>query len=99
MPHESTSKPPGLLSSSPTGIVAALSLGAGFIALVSLVFELLTHGWLANAADLGVSYLSLPMGVAAVVLAALTARRDWRLALPGLALGAVYWVAYLLLIV
>jgi hypothetical protein len=93
---QAKSKPPALFSSKPTALLAALTAGTGAIALASIGVEVWTDQWLAKAADLGVAFMSAPLGVATLVLAALTARSNVRWAVPGFVLAVAYWVIFAL---
>ena len=87
-------KPPGLWSSNPTGLLALLAAGTGAIALGSMGVEIFTDQWLAQTADLGVAFVSAPMGIATIVLAALTARQNALWSAPGFVLGFAYWIIF-----
>lgn len=93
-PHEG---PPGLFSSSPYAILAFLSIGTGLVALGSLGLEVLTDRWLAQNIDLQVKFLSLPLGVATLIIGGLTAIEKPRWAAPGIALGLAYLLGHVLL--
>lgn len=90
-------KPPGLFSSNPTALLASLAAGTGAIALASIGVELWTDQWLAETADLGVAFMSAPLGVATLVLAALTARSNALWSTPAFVMGAAYWLIFALL--
>jgi hypothetical protein len=92
--QQAKSKPPALFSSNPTALLALLTTGTGAIALASIGVEVWTDQWLAQTADLGVAFMSAPLGVATLVLAALTARSNVRWAVPGVVLGLAYWVIF-----
>jgi hypothetical protein len=94
--QQASNKPPALFSSKPTALLAFLTAGTGAIALASIGVEVWTDQWLAATADLGVAFMSAPLGVATVVLAALTARTNVKWAVPGLVMGAVYWAIFVL---
>lgn len=82
---------PGLFSSSPYAILALLAGGTGVVAVGSLGLEILTDRTMAQTMDLGISYLSLPLGIATLLLAGLTAADKPRWAAPSLVLGFVYF--------
>lgn len=88
-------KPPGLMSSNPVGALALLAVGTGLIALVSIGVEVWTDQALARAFDLGVAFVSAPLGAATAILAALTARNNLKWALPALACAVVYWLLFI----
>jgi hypothetical protein len=96
MTESTNDKPPALFSSHPTALLALLAAGTGVIALASIGVELLTDQSLAQSAQLGVSFVSLPLGVATIVLAALTARANIKWSLPALAFGLAYWAIFLI---
>ncbi len=87
-------KPPGLFSSNPTAILALLAAGTGVIALASLGVEVWTDGGLAQSAALGVDFVSAPLGIATLVLAALTARTNALWAGPAFVFGVAYWIIF-----
>lgn len=89
-------EPPGLMSSSPVGALALLAVGTGFIALVSLGVEVWTGQALAKTFDLGVPFISAPLGVGTVIMAALTAKNSPKFALPSIICGALYWLIFML---
>ncbi len=83
-----------LFESFPHGTLAMMSVGAGLIAVVTLMMELVTNQLHAGALDLAFGFVSVPMGVATMVLAGLMARVNLRYALPALVLGVGYWVTF-----
>lgn len=87
-------KPPGIMSSNPTASLALLAVGTGVIALVSIGVEVWTGQTLAQNADLGVAFVSAPLGVATLLLAALTARKNSLWALPALICAIAYWSVF-----
>lgn len=89
-------KSPGLLSANPTAALALLAAGTGMVALVSLGIEILTGAAMARAANLGVAYLSAPLGVATLVLAGLSARQRPLWALPAVIMCVIYWALFAL---
>ena len=95
-PKPTGKKLEGLFGSYPTGTLTLMSVGAGLIAVVTLVMEILTSQIHAQALELSFAFVSVPMGVATMILAGLVARMNWRYALPALSFGVVYWVTYLL---
>ena len=84
-----------LFGSFPHATLALMAAGSGFIAVTTLFFEMYTAQIHAMALEMPVAFVSLPMGVATMILAGLTARQSWKHALPALAFGALYWVTYL----
>lgn len=95
-PHPPVKKPEGLFGSYPNATLALMSAGAGVIAVVTLMMEILTSQIHAEALELSFAFVSLPMGVATMVLAGLVARTNWRYALPALGFGSAYWMTYLI---
>lgn len=89
-------KPPGLFSSNPTALLASLAAGTGAIALASIGVELWTEQWLAQTADLGVAFMSAPLGIATLALAVLTARSNASWSAPAFAMAAAYWLIFAL---
>lgn len=87
-------KPPGLFSSNPTALLALLATGTGAIAVAALGLEIWTGAKLAGLADMGVPFVSAPLGVATFVLAALTARSNALWSVPAFVLGAAYWIIF-----
>ncbi|MGM0558877.1 MAG: hypothetical protein ACQEVA_20990 [Myxococcota bacterium] len=85
---------PGLFSSSPYAILALLGSGTGCVAVGSIGLEILTDRWLAQTMDLGVTYLSLPLGIATLVLGGLTAADKQLWAVPSLLFGLVYFLLF-----
>lgn len=83
-----------LFGSYPQATLAFMAAGCGFIAVATLFLELMTSRVLAVALEMPIAFLSLPMGVATMILAGLTARTSWKHAAPALAFGAVYWVSF-----
>lgn len=65
--------------------------GAGVIALVTLAGEIQTRQLPAELVGFERGFVSVPLGVATLLLAALAARTDLRYALPAALLGFVYW--------
>lgn len=86
--------PPSLFDSNPNGVAAAAAAGAGIIALGTIGVEILTDRWLARTLDLGIGFVSLPMGLTASLVGGLVCRLDLRSALPALTLAAVYWALF-----
>lgn len=84
-----------LFESFPHGTLAFMSVGCGLIAVATLFMEILTHQIHAIALGLPFGFISLPMGVATMVLAGLMARTNLKYALPSLLFGISYWVTYL----
>lgn len=84
-----------LFESYPHVTLAMMGVGCGFIAVVTLLMEVLTSQVHALVLELPVHFVSLPMGVATMVLAGLVARANWRYALPVLGFGTAYWLTYL----
>ncbi|MFW5967370.1 MAG: hypothetical protein ACOCV2_07625 [Persicimonas sp.] len=91
-----TKSPPGLFSSHASGLLIALAIGTGVIALGTLFVELMTDRSLAKLLPFGVDFISAPLGAATVVLAALIARTDRLWSAAVFALGAAYWIAFLI---
>lgn len=84
-----------LFESFPHGTLALMGAGCGFIATTTLFMELFTSQIHATALEMQIPFISLPMGVATMVLAGLTARANKKYALPALVFGIVYWMTYL----
>lgn len=89
-------KPPGLWSSNPTGLLAILAAGTGAIALGSIGVEIWTDQSLAQMANVGVAFVSAPLGLATLVLSALTARSNALWAAPGFVFALAYWIIFAL---
>ncbi len=84
-----------LFESYPHATLAMMAAGCGFIAVTTLMMEVLTSQIHALVLELPVHFVSIPMGVATMVIAGLVARTNWKYALPALGFGVVYWVTYL----
>ncbi|MBA2661527.1 MAG: hypothetical protein H0U74_04485 [Bradymonadaceae bacterium] len=84
----------GLFAAFPHGTLAALAAGTGAIAVFTMLIELFTQQSMARAMAFEISFISLPLGVATMILAALTARHRMIYALPALLLGIAYWSLY-----
>ncbi len=84
-----------LFESFPHGTLALMGAGCGFIATTTLFMELWTAQILATALEMPIPFISLPMGVATMILAGLIARTNKKYALPTLAFGVTYWMTYL----
>ena len=93
---EASEAVPGLFSSSPYAILALLAAGTGVVALGSLGLEVATDRGLAKSVDIGVKYISLPLGIATLILSGLTAVERPKWASPSLLLGVVYFLVFLL---
>ncbi|QDG52473.1 hypothetical protein FIV42_17535 [Persicimonas caeni] len=89
-------KPPGLWSSKPTALLATLAAGTGAIALGSIGVEIWTDQSLAQTASLGVAFVSAPLGLATLVLSALTARSNMVWSAPGFVFALAYWTIFAL---
>jgi len=77
----------------PTARLAFAAAGAALIALATLSVEIWTARFSARIIGFERGFLSMPLGATALVLAALTARTNWRYAAPAVLLGLVYWLA------
>ncbi len=88
-----------LFESFPYETLALMGAGGGAIAVTTLFLELYTSQIHAVALEMSIPFVSLPMGVATMILAGLTARANWKYALPALAFGLTYWVTYLVWLV
>lgn len=88
-----------LFESFPHTTLAMMAAGSGVIAVVTLIMEILTSQAHAMALALPLHFVSLPMGVATMILAGLVARANWRYALPALGLGVIYWSTYVVWLV
>ena len=84
-----------LFEAFPHGTLAMISIAAGMIAVTTLAMEIATQQLHAAALDLSLGFVSVPMGVATMILAGLMARTSVRMALPALLLGVTYWVTFL----
>lgn len=91
--------PENLFESYPHATLALMSAGCGFIAVTTLFIELWTTRAHALMLDIPVSFISVPIGVATVVLAGLVARENWKYAVPAIALGGIYWLSHLIWII
>lgn len=89
-------KPPGLWSSEPTALLATLAAGTGAIALGSIGVEIWTDQALAQTSNVGVAFVSAPIGLATLVLAALTARSNTLWSAPGFVFALAYWITFAL---
>ena len=76
--------------------LAAMAAGAGFIAVATITVEILSGGLPARFLGFHGGFVSLPMGAAAPILAALTSRQRLGFAAPALALSALYWLLFAL---
>jgi hypothetical protein len=83
-----------LFESFPHGTLALMGIAAGVIAVTTLAMEILTERLHAGVLELAFGFVSVPMGVATMILAGLMARTHLKLALPALFLGLAYWVTY-----
>ena len=72
--------------------LALMAAGCGFIAVITLLIEVFTAQTHAMALEIPVQFLSLPLGVATMILAGLVARTNWKYAIPALGFGATYWI-------
>lgn len=86
--------PPGVMSSNPEAALALLAAGTGAIALVSIAVEVWTGQSMARTANLGVAYLSAPLGVGTLILAGLSARLKPLWSLPAIVMCAIYWAIF-----
>lgn len=93
-PHRRVKKPEGLFGSYPDVTLALMGAGAGLIAVITLIMEILTSQIHAAVLELSFAFVSVPMGVATMIIAGLVARANLRYALPALVLGITYWVTY-----
>jgi uncharacterized membrane protein YgdD (TMEM256/DUF423 family) len=91
---EQSDEIPGLFSSSPYAILALLAAGTGCVAVGALGLEIVTDRLLAKTMDVGVPYLSLPLGIATLILSGLTAFEKPRWASASLFFGIVYFLIY-----
>lgn len=71
--------------------LAGMAAAAGFIAVGTIVVEILTGRLPAQMLGYSTGFVSLPIGAAAPILTALTARSNLKFSLPGLVLSVVYW--------
>lgn len=90
-PDEQSDGPVPLFEVRPVGKLAGIGITAGFIAIVTIIGEILTGGLPAQMLGYSTGFVSLPLGVAAPIIAALTARESIRYALPVLGLSMIYW--------
>jgi hypothetical protein len=88
----------GLFEAFPHGTLAAIATGAGVLAVFTLGLEIVTQQWLAKAVSVNIAFLSMPLGIATMVLAGLTARARVLYALPAVLCGVLYWAVYALMV-
>lgn len=84
-----------LFESFPHATLALMAVGCGFIALGTLFVEMYTAQLHASVIGFPAHFLSVPMGVATMILAGLVARVQLRFAVPALVFGGAYWLTYL----
>lgn len=85
-----------LFEAFPHATLALMGIAAGLIAVATLGMEIATSQLHASALDFSLGFVSVPMGVATMVLAGLMARTSVRMAMPALLLGVAYWVTFLM---
>ena len=95
-PTDNDDGPLPLFATRAAGKLAAMAAGAGFIAVGTIIIEILAGRLPAQWFGFDTGFVSLPMGAAAPILTALTARSNVRYALPGLALSIVYWMLFVM---
>ena len=88
---------PGLFSSAVGAQLGLMAAGLGVIAVGSILLEWATGRELAKMVDLGVRYVSVPLGVGTAILAGLTAMKRPIWAAPAGLLTVVYFALFLLL--
>lgn len=93
-PDEHNDGPVPLFEVRPIGKLAGIGITAGFIAVVTIIGEILTGGLPARMLGYSQGFVSLPLGVAAPIIAALTARDSIPYALPVLGVSLIYWVLF-----
>lgn len=93
-PAPEKKKMEGLFESFPHGTLAFLATGSGVMAVFTLLLEQATGKWLAQAAGWPFSFVSVPMGVATMILAWLVSRSRPKYAIPAIVFGAIYWVLF-----
>ncbi|RAL19997.1 hypothetical protein DL240_19295 [Lujinxingia litoralis] len=103
MPPRPQPLPPGerprlqhLFGSYARGTLAMMGAACGLIAVATLGLELAFPVGLTQALGLPIPYMSMPLGVATLVLGGLMARQDRLYALPALLLGLLYWAMVVL---
>ena len=82
----------------PTAKLAAIAGAAGFIAVVTILLEIMTGRLPAKMLGFTTGFVSLPIGASAPILAALTSRHNVRYAAPTIVLSVVYWSLFVVYI-
>jgi len=90
-PDEQSDGPLPLFAVRSVGKLAGIGITAGFISIVTIIGEILTGGLPARMLGYSHGFVSLPLGVAVPIIAALTARESIPYALPVLGSSVIYW--------
>jgi len=90
-PDNESDGPLPLFATREAAKLAGMAAAAGFIAVGTIVVEILIGRLPARMLGYSTGFVSLPIGAATPILTALTARSNLKFALPGLALSIVYW--------
>ncbi len=85
-----------LFEAYPHGTLVAMGVGCGTIAVCTLIVELLTHRAAIAASGFQVSFLSLPLGVATLILGLLSTRYRLTYGLPALLLATIYAILFVI---
>ncbi len=85
-----------LFEAYPHGTLTAMGIGTGVIAIGTLFIELLTQRAAITASGFSVSFFSLPLGIATLIIAALSARYRLLYALPTFLLAITYLILFVI---
>lgn len=95
-PEPPKKKMQNLFQAFPHGTLVAMGIGAGTIAICTLGIELLTQRAAITASGFSVSFLSLPLGLATLILGALSTRYRLTYGLPALTLATIYAILFII---
>ncbi len=93
-PDDSGDGPLPMFAVRPVGKLAGIGAATGFIAVGTILVEIVAGRLPARMLGYSTGFISLPLGVAIPIVAALTARSSLAYALPALGFGLVYWVLF-----